>query len=136
MKIVINKCYGGFGLSPEALLRLYELGCTEIATPVEKWFGRVRKSAESALMEWHLYQKTKIPSIMLTAFSPDEKYVLYESNIDRNNPLLIQVVEELGEKSFGTHALLSIVEIPDGVEWEIDEYDGREHIAEKHRTWG
>jgi hypothetical protein len=30
---------------------------------------------------------------------------------------------------------LRIVEIPDGVEWHISEYDGIEHIAENHRTW-
>jgi hypothetical protein len=28
-----------------------------------------------------------------------------------------------------------VVEIPDGVEWEIAEYDGLEWVAEKHRTW-
>ena len=27
------------------------------------------------------------------------------------------------------------VEIPDDVEWQIEEYDGTEHISEKHRTW-
>jgi hypothetical protein len=30
---------------------------------------------------------------------------------------------------------LEIVEIPDDVEYTIEEYDGLEHIAEKHRTW-
>ena len=28
-----------------------------------------------------------------------------------------------------------IVEIPDGVQWEITEYDGKECIKEKHRSW-
>ena len=32
-------------------------------------------------------------------------------------------------------AELAIVEIPDGIEWEIDDYDGIETIAETHRTW-
>jgi len=31
--------------------------------------------------------------------------------------------------------MLRIIEIPDGVEWQIEEYDGDEWIAEKHRTW-
>jgi len=30
---------------------------------------------------------------------------------------------------------LKIVEIPDGTNYEIDEYDGNEHVAEVHRTW-
>jgi hypothetical protein len=47
----------------------------------------------------------------------------------------VQVVEQMGDAASGSHSELAIVEIPDDVEWEIDEYDGREHVAEKHRTW-
>lgn len=58
---------------------------------------------------------------------------------NRSHPLLIRVVEELGGKhregASGRCAELKIVEIPDGVEHEIEEYDGQEHIAEVHRTW-
>ncbi len=50
-------------------------------------------------------------------------------------PYLLAVVERLGAAANGDCAKLAIVEIPDGVEWEIDEYDGCEHVAEKHRTW-
>lgn len=57
--------------------------------------------------------------------------------VDRDDPVLIEVVKELGtEKASGNLAKLKIVEdVPHGVEWEIHEYDGAEHIAEKHRTW-
>jgi len=27
------------------------------------------------------------------------------------------------------------VEVPDDVDWYVEEYDGLEHIAERHRTW-
>jgi hypothetical protein len=50
--------------------------------------------------------------------------------------VLIQVVEELGEKASGRFADLKVVEIPDDVEWQIDEYDGLEWVSERHRTWG
>jgi hypothetical protein len=30
---------------------------------------------------------------------------------------------------------LAIVEIPDDVQWIIEENDGMEWVAEKHRTW-
>ena len=53
----------------------------------------------------------------------------------RDDPILIQVVEELGETANGRCASLKIIEIPDDVEWTIGEYDGQEWIAEKHRTW-
>jgi hypothetical protein len=48
---------------------------------------------------------------------------------------MIQVVEELGAAANGPCADLKVVEIPDGVEWEIDGHDGMEHVAERHRTW-
>ena len=33
------------------------------------------------------------------------------------------------------YAELKIVEVPDDVVWEIDEYDGLESISEVHRRW-
>jgi hypothetical protein len=42
----------------------------------------------------------------------------------------------MGEASWGDCAELAVVEIPDGINWHIGEYDGIEHIAENHRTWG
>ena len=63
-----------------------------------------------------------------------------EGGIERNDPILVRVVEEMGaghrSGASGQYASLKVVEIPDGVEWEIDEYDGQEHIAQKHATWG
>jgi hypothetical protein len=61
--------------------------------------------------------------------------VLYSGDLERNDPALVQVVEELVDAANGYLARLSIVEIPNDVEWEISEYDGYEHVVEKHRTW-
>jgi hypothetical protein len=55
--------------------------------------------------------------------------------IDRDDVYLVQVVEELGEKSWGHYAELKIVEVPDDVDWRINGYDGREWVYEVHRTW-
>ena len=55
---------------------------------------------------------------------------------DRSDPDLVAVVEKLRKRANGDHAQLEVVEIPDDVEWQIEEYDGIEHVAEKHRTWG
>mgnify|MGYP007082159821 FL=1 len=89
-KIVINVCFGGFGLSKKALTLYNELT------------GSARK---------------------------------YDSGIPRDCNTLVQIVEEMGKQSWDNYSQLKVVEIPDGVEWEIKEYDGSEHIAEKHRTW-
>ena len=88
--VVINRCYGGFGLSQIALDRLNELG-VKVDNP--------------------------------------------RSDIERDNPLLVQVVRDLGVKANGPFAELKIVDIPDDVAWHVDGYDGIEHIAEDHRTW-
>lgn len=65
----------------------------------------------------------------------DEHYFSRYRSMDRDDPALLAVVAELGEDASGKHAKLQVVEIPDDVEWEIEEYDGIEHIAEAHRTW-
>lgn len=54
---------------------------------------------------------------------------------NRTDPELIRCIETLGEAANGEFAYLKIVEIPDDVDWIIEEYDGKEWIAEKHREW-
>lgn len=59
----------------------------------------------------------------------------YYFDVERNDPVLVEVVEKLGEDANDDYSKLKIVEIPDDVQWQIVEYDGWEHVAEKHRTW-
>jgi hypothetical protein len=62
-------------------------------------------------------------------------YLLLDSEISRDDPVVVDIVRELGEKANGRFANLKIVEVPYGVDWQIEEYDGLEWVAEKHRTW-
>lgn len=55
--------------------------------------------------------------------------------IKRDDPELVRLVETMAEKSWGKYASLKIVEIPEDVDWVLVEYDGVEHIAERHRVW-
>jgi hypothetical protein len=151
-EVVINKQYGGFGLSPEATLMLYKLGETSIATPINEYYhdrSPIAHTAEyeallgreATLKKWREYLKTKKHEgdsnhLFLTVFSPDEKFVLYARDIARDNPNLVKVVKKLGAKANGSCSSLKIVKIPMDVKWEISEYDGLEHIAEVHQTWG
>jgi hypothetical protein len=57
------------------------------------------------------------------------------ANIERDDPYLVKIVDEMGEEANGRYSSLKIVTIPADVDWEIGEYDGREWIAEKHRKW-
>ena len=61
--------------------------------------------------------------------------ITYEHDIERNNPTLVEIVEQLGEAAGGNYAELKVVDIPDDVQWQIEEFDGNEWAAEKHRTW-
>jgi hypothetical protein len=111
-KIVINRCYGGFGLS-DAAVELYA-----------KLAGFVLV-AEVGSFGFTNYYRNSIS---------DNNYFCYR-DIPRDCPHLVQVLETLGAEATGQYADLAVVEIPDGVEWQIAEYDGSEWVAEKHRVW-
>lgn len=59
----------------------------------------------------------------------------YNGEKMRTDGKLIAVIEKLREKASGRFANIRIVEIPDDVLWEIDEYDGIETVHEVHRKW-
>lgn len=88
---------------------------------INKCFGGFRLSS-LAIEE---YKKRKnIPK--------EEK--IYDHEIKRNDPILIDVVLELKEKA-QENSELRIVEISDLIDYTIEEYDGIEWIAEKHKRW-
>ena len=144
MKIVVNKCFGGYSISPKAALWLFERGFDEAGfkIPVDEYWGNDTYgddhilSKKSALKKWHEYLQGKKDYFFLTYFSPDEKFVLNSRHEKRDHKLLVECIETLGsEASSGSSAELEVIEIPDNVDWEIHEYDGLESIHEKHRSW-
>ena len=111
MKVVINTCFGGFGLSEKAWKRYAELaGFKLIKHP--GMFGD------------ELYKD-----------SVQEDNFLFHGDLSRTDPILIQVVEELGADANDRFSDLKIVQIPDNIEWYICEYDGKESVHEQHRSW-
>jgi hypothetical protein len=63
-------------------------------------------------------------------------YTMFDTyNLDRSDPDLVAAVNLLGDAAWGDFSQLKVVEIPDSVDWYIEEYDGREWVAERHRTW-
>lgn len=151
MKVVINACYGGFGLSPLAVERWAQLKGRECYFFVSDLPGftlrRVSRDEAEAAFCFHAYDIpnpessppnwAEMPLEERQAFNAESaKHALSDSGIERHDADLVRVVEELGEKANGQCARLKVVEIPDGVEYVIEDYDGQEHIAEAHRTWG
>ena len=149
MKIVINTNFGGYSISPLATKELAKRKgkeCFFFTTDLKTHeYTQVSiEEAEKAFC-WFAYSVTNPQDYRLDERDADrlfksaneraEKISLSDIAKDRSDKDLIDVVEILGKKANGSHAELKIVEIPDYVEWEIDEYDGLEHIAEVHRTW-
>tara|TARA_R110000796_G_scaffold78528_1_gene175099 strand:- start:98 stop:385 length:288 start_codon:yes stop_codon:yes gene_type:complete len=64
----------------------------------------------------------------------DDVYHCYGLDIDRHDARLVKAVEARADADGDFHNL-RVVTIPDDVEYRIEEYDGMEWIAEKHRTW-
>lgn len=140
-RVVINNCHGGFGLSHEGILAYLDKCGIPVWTQANERFGGLipftyylvppEEQIKGDPDNWHemtLAQRQAHNA----AYS---KTVFTERDVARDDPYLVQVVEELGDRANGRHAELKIVEIPADVDWEIDEYDGTEWVAEKHRVW-
>ena len=88
IKVVYNKCYGGFGLSDEAM-EMY----------------KDRSNLKGDICQYEM---------------------------KRHDEVLVEVVEELGERSWGMCAKLRIEEV-NGV-YRIEEYDGYETVMTSYPT--
>ena len=118
MKIVINKCRGGFEVSPEGIKWLVDNN----ADCVEKL---------DFIPSEYKYAKPR--------FYCDEDKIWWSCKSDyeivRHDAHLVRMVEILKHKANGEFASLSIVEIPDSVKYIIQNERGYEWIAEEHRIW-
>lgn len=138
MKVVVNKCFGGFGLSPKAsemVMKRKGLGCFRYRQTKFKFsdgkeeYTRCNEDIGHGLIHYMTKDLGEKTSKL-----PNECYWYY-GNLARTDADLIAIVEELGEKANGDFASLKIIDIPDDIEWEIDDYDGIETIHEVHRSW-
>jgi hypothetical protein len=133
-KIVINDCYGGFGLSAKAIARYLELnGKKAFFFNYDSSKTCARISEEEAEADSILCAHVRLTDD--ASKCGDREFYFFDFDIPRDDKFLIQVLEEMGEAAASKYANLKIVEIPEDVEWEIKEYDGAEWVAEKHRTW-
>ena len=141
-KIVVNRKHGGFGLSPKAEKRYLELIGKDCYFYKQTKYGYENKgideytriSMDEVPKAFVAYTITKDLGEVIDNIPNDATY-WYDGDLERDDPILIRVVEEMGEEANDRFAELEIVEIPDDVEWQIDDYDGYETIHEVHRSW-
>ena len=81
--------------------------------------------------------KTLGNEVALSAYENDapDDYESFCRGMERDDPDLIKVIEELGEEADGEWASLKIIEVPNSIEWWIEEHGGMERLIEKSRTW-
>lgn len=114
-EVVVNNRHGGFSLSYEA-----ELEYLRRAGIVHTLESRGSRDEDE---RYGL-------KIMV-----DGKHWSGRHDINRDDPVLVQLVKDWGDDVNGGFATLAIVRIPGNVNWLIEEYDGLEWVAEDHRTW-
>lgn len=113
VKVVYNCWYGGFGMSEKAVHRYAEL----------KGFKVYPEDGTLWLKNYYLTppeERSDTPTLSGEEFNIQ--------GIPRHDPVLIQVVEELGSEASARSASLAIREIPKGSRYWIDEYDGNERV--------
>ena len=148
-EIVINTKFGGFGLSHKGVMKYAELAGLTLYFWIDDLCAKVygdKATLEnpSVLIHYTLVPKEEYEQILAEEekklispgrYEKSNKLYFSVGNIPRDDRNLLQVVRKLGEGANARFAKLKIVEIPNDADWEIEEYDGKEWIVEKHSRW-
>lgn len=134
MKVIVGKCIAGMQLNQYAVKELVKRGSKLIEkTAADLDCGYVKEDLEAYtedIGDGFLAEKYSNDRVYKDGFfyAPD----MYEN---RDDKIAIEFFEEVGVDKVGRKGI-TIVEIPDDIEWEICAGDdGWEWVAEKHRTW-
>lgn len=155
IKIVKNTCYGGFGISIQAMIELikrkakcikeipiyefYDSNYFKNLSPISKL---IQYKFKDEMENWKLYEDSnanKTDNILTNQYyfynwgfgllMNHDRSIIYEfinENESRMDPDLIEIVEIMKEDANGKHAKLKVVEL--GIYWDIKEYDGKETV--------
>lgn len=130
-KVVYNAVHGGFSLSEAAMRRYAEIKGLNLYVERERTrFATYytvppeARTAEPSAAEW-LKLPLETRQKLNAAWDAEQ---LSNRDFYRTDPVLVQVVEELGPAANGACADLRIAEVPSGTRYRIDDYDGRESV--------
>lgn len=135
-KVILNKCYGGFGLSEEAHRMYAQRKGLELFKYKAEYNNKtfIYKYTNDESMFNHFFTKDFGDNVEISN-EDFEKYCLYLNDKYREDNILIEIVEELKERAYGPCSELVIVEIPADLNYVIDDYDGVETLHEKVQEW-
>ena len=114
MKIVINRCFGGFGLSMKARKRLGELlGHNDITFYKQtkyKHNGKLKEYEKITDLSQDVFMSYASKHDLGTTTNDEILWKNYfDPIVERHSPELIQTIEELGDEADGNCACLSIL---------------------------
>ena len=142
-KVILNKCYGMFQVSP----RGYSLYAKKIGKQIYCYRGSrdsenghvyVKESLNEFIKDgptfFYFYSTVNHgDKVTCSLCKNDFEGCLILDEEHRFDPILIEVIKELGDDASGTGSELRIVEIPDDVaeDYMIDNYDGFEKLHKR-----
>lgn len=146
MKIILNKGYGGFSVSPKAHKLYAERLGKELFYYICHWDEHRIVYYEKVSYEefsrknslFYMYSFKDLGDKAFERLERNDESILNLDEHHREDPLLIEIVEELGEEASGFAGTLRVVEIPDEFangNYDIDDYDGWETLHMKVQVW-
>lgn len=131
-KVILNKCYGGFGVSD----KVYE----------EYTKAKGFKLFRYKMIDINKYVFTdKDCGTLGTEYSteylgkecsniPNSSFLYIDSSY-REDKILVEIVERLGKEANSDYSNLIVIEIPDDLDYVIDDYDGLETLHQRVQEW-
>lgn len=149
-ELLINRCFGGYTLSNEVLIELTKRKHKDF----KKLYFYCKDYSNQRYVKIKDF-KYKNGKLVNSGYFLDSLYLSYHDQGDivkyndfkydkliwsddwsRDDEDLIKLFKEWGsERCSGDCSKLKLVEIPNDIEYYIDDYDGLESIHEKHRSW-
>ena len=124
-KVMINKCYGGFCFSKKAIQLYIERKQLDVKPYL---WDHSEEESKPVLLTWEAYQTQFQDSWHTCLLHDNGNYFSQNEKIERDDKVMVSVVEELGAEANGQHAEIRMAEIMDNEEYEIHDYDGVESL--------
>lgn len=147
MKILINRSHGGFQLSDNATIDLFQSGggdfhhyvSEELTIDGSNFVIRCTNTNNIILSDLiHVrdgFYKQRYTGNFLY-FTNDGRYYIPNEFDERTNKHIIEIFEKKGSNyCSGDYSVLKLIEIPDDIRYEIVDNNGMEVVREISRSW-
>lgn len=152
-KVIINKCFGGYGFDPFTVqkyaeakgvrLYWYKRDCNVYIGNLKEYMVKIPFEMimkDDGVRLWYVALTKDMGDSYIRDWNDENvcsnEFEIPNNDTSRTDPVLIGIIEKYGDQNTHSCHAPTVVEVPDGVEWIIEEYDGFETLHEKHRVFG